>query len=280
VVGQWRNWLERFKLHPYARRQPLVLINGLSEQAESWFRNLPFWRRYFDVYLPNMLVYDGPGLHERIDAGLPISVDYLVEQLHLYLTHFVQTPPYHLVAASLGGKIAIEYAVRYPTEVSRLVLLCPSGMGDEERLPIVEGVRRNDMKALIDSVFHDPRKLDSRLLTYYQRQFASRRWRAGLLRTIRGTMEHVVRDRLCEVGQPTLLVSGDDDKIVDPAVAAEAAGRLPQGHYLSIPQCGHAPQMEKPWLINRLVVHFLSSARPSTKPKLTQLLLAKPNTIL
>jgi pimeloyl-ACP methyl ester carboxylesterase len=136
------------------------------------------------------------------------------------------------------------------------------------------------MKALIDSVFHNPRKLDPRLLAYYQRQFASRRWRAGLLRTIRGTMEHVVRDRLADVRQPTLLVSGDDDKIVDTAVAAEAAGRLPQGHYLSIPQCGHAPQMEKPWLINRLVVHFLSSARPSTRPKLTQLLLAKPNTIL
>jgi pimeloyl-ACP methyl ester carboxylesterase len=280
VVGQWRKWFERFKLHPYARRQPLVLINGLSEQSESWFRNLSFWRRYFDVYLPNILVYDGPGLHQRIESGQPISVDYLVEQLHLYLTHFVQTPPYHLVAASLGGKVAIEYAVRYPEEVSRLVLLCPSGMGDEERLPIVEGVRRNDLKALVDSVFYAPRKLDSRLLDYYKKQFAARRWRTGLLRTIRGTMEHVVRDRLAQVRQPTLLVSGRDDRIVDTKVAAEAARLLPQGHYLSIPQCGHAPQMEKSWLINRLVAHFLSSPRPSTRPRLTQLLLAKPNTIL
>jgi pimeloyl-ACP methyl ester carboxylesterase len=280
VVAQWRNWLDTFKLHPYARRQPLVLINGLSEQAESWFRNTPFWRRYFDIHMPNILAYDGPGLQARVDAGLPISVDYLVEQLHLYLTHFVQTPPYHLVAASLGGKIAVEYAVRYPDEVSRLVLLCPSGMGDEERLPIVEGVRRNDLRALVDSVFYDPRRLDARLLVYYQKQFANRRWRTGLLRTVRGTMEHVVRDRLAEVRQPTLLVSGGDDKIVDPKAAAAAARLLPQGHYLSIPQCGHAPQMEKPWMINRLVVHFLTSARPSTNPRFHQLLLAKPNTIL
>jgi pimeloyl-ACP methyl ester carboxylesterase len=258
----------------------MVLINGLSEQAESWFRNLPYWRRYFDVYTPNVLAYEGPGLHERIDAGLPISVDYLVEQLHLYLTHFVQTPPYHLVAASLGGKVAVEYAVRYPQEVSRVVLLCPSGMGDEERLPIVEGVRRSDLKALIDSVFHDPRRVDVKLLGYYQKQFANRRWRTGLLRTIRGTMDHVVRDRLAELVQPTLLVSGQDDRIVDSAEAAEAARLLPQGHYLPIPHCGHAPQMEKPWLVNRLVVHFLTSARPSTRPKLSQLLLAKPNTIL
>ena len=279
MVGQWHNWLERFKLHRYARRQPLILINGLSEQPESWFRNLKYWRRYFDVFMPNLLVYDGPGLHERIDQGLPISVDYLVEQLHLYLTHFVQMPPYHLVAASLGGKIAIEYAVRYPDNVSRLVLLCPSGMGDEERLPIVEGVRRNDLKTLVDSVFHDPRKIDSRLITYYQKQFACRRWRSGLLRTIRGTMDHVVRERLPLVKQPALFISGQEDRIVDSRHAAEASRLLPQGHYLAVPQCGHAPQMEKPWLINRLVVHFLSSARPSTNPRLTQLF-ATPNTIL
>jgi pimeloyl-ACP methyl ester carboxylesterase len=280
VVGPWRKWLEGFKLHRYARRQPLVLINGLSEQSESWFRNLPYWRRYFDITQPNMLVYDGPGLHARIDQGLPISVDYLVDQLHLFLTNFVQTPPYHIVAASLGGKIAIEYAVRYPENVSRMVLLCPSGMGDEERLPIVEGVRRNDLRTLVDSVFFDTRKVDSRLVSYYEKQFANRRWRSGLMRTIRGTMEHVVRDRLPLVKHPTLFVSGKDDRIVDPNVAAEAARLLPDGHHMAIPQCGHAPQMEKPWLINRLIVHFLTNPRPSTNLRLSQLLLAKPNTIL
>src|ERR1700730_5505547 len=106
MVGQWGNWLERFKLHPYARRQPMVLINGLSEQPESWFRNHSFWRRYFDVHMPNLLVYDGPALHKPSGGGEPISVDWLVEQLHVYLQSFVQMPPYHLVAASLGGKVA------------------------------------------------------------------------------------------------------------------------------------------------------------------------------
>jgi pimeloyl-ACP methyl ester carboxylesterase len=280
VVGHWRHWLERWHGSPYARRQPLVLINGLAEQSESWFRNQAFWRRYFDVHLPNLLVYDGPALHQRIEEGLPISVDYLVEQLRLYLESFVQTPPYHLVAASLGGKVAVEYAVRYPEQVARLVLLCPSGMGDEERLPIVEGVRRSDLRALVDSVFHDPRRVEPRLLVYYQRQFANRRWRSGLLRTIRGTMDHCVRDSLAQVTQPTLLVSGREDRIVDPAQAASAARLLPHGQYLSIPQCGHAPQMEKPWLVNRLVVHFLTSPRPSPRPRLRELLLARPNTLL
>jgi pimeloyl-ACP methyl ester carboxylesterase len=280
VVGKWKTWLDSWKPHGYARRQPLILINGLAEQAESWFRNHWFWRRYFDVHMPNILAYQGAALHRRIDEGLPITVDYLVDQLHLYLQSFVQSPPYHLVAASLGGKVAIEYAVRYPEQVSRIVLLCPSGLGDEERLPVVEGVRRNDLRGLIDSVFFDPRQVDSKLVEYYSRQFTDRRWRSGLLRTIRGTMEHCVRDRLPLVTQPTFLVSGREDRIVDPKQAAEAARLLPNGQFLSIPHCGHAPQMERPWLINRLVLHFLASARPSPRPRLTELLLTKPMTVL
>lgn len=280
MAVSWRNWLAHFQSNSYARRQPLVLLNGLAEQAESWFRNLAFWRRHFDVYLPNLLVYDGPALHQRIEEALPISVDYLVEQLHQYLELFVQTPPYHLVAASLGGKIAVEYATRYPDRVARLVLLCPSGMGDEERLPIVDGVRRNDPRSIVESVFYDPRQVDPRLLLYYRRQFANRRWRLGLLRTVRGTMTHSVRDQLAELSQPTLLVSGRNDKIVDPRAAATAAKLLPRGHYLCVPECGHAPQMERPWLINRVVLHFLTSHQPCTRPPLSQLLLARLNTIL
>src|SRR5947207_3005845 len=139
----------------YARRAPLILINGLAEQAESWYCNLDAWRRHFDVYQPNLLAYEGAALHRRIEAGRPVDVDYLVERLHEYLDGFVQGPPYYLVANSLGGKVAVEYAARYPDQVARLVLLCPSGLGDEERLPVVEGVRRNDPRSVVDSVFSD-----------------------------------------------------------------------------------------------------------------------------
>jgi pimeloyl-ACP methyl ester carboxylesterase len=202
-----------------------------------------------------------------------------VEQLHIFLESFVQSPPYHLVASSLGGKVAIEYAVRYPENVDRMVLLCPSGMGDEERLPIVEGVRRNEPRAIVDSVFSNPRLLDGNIIEYYNRQFANRRWRTGLLRTIRGTMEHCVHKRLCQVTQPTLLISGQDDRIVDPEQARLAAKQLPQGQFLSIPQCGHAPQMEKPWLVNRVVVEFLTHSRPVPVPRMEEAVLVKPSTV-
>lgn len=279
MVGNWRTWLDPYKSYAYVRRPPLVLINGLAEQAESWYQNQHFWRRHFDVHMPNILVYDGAALHRRIEQGQPISVDYLVEQLHQYLDSFVQGPPYHVVASSLGGKVAVEFAVRYPELVARLVLLCPSGLGDEERLPIVEGVRRNDMRAIVNSVFYDPRCADPNLLTYYKAKFSNRRWRTGLLRTIRGTTEHCVRDRLAELTQPTLLVTGREDRIVSPEHAVGVAQTLRQGQFLAIPQCGHAPQLEKPWLVNRLVVHFLTSPQPNSAPRLSELLLSKPGKV-
>jgi pimeloyl-ACP methyl ester carboxylesterase len=280
VAAPWQNWLGQLRSSAYARRQPLVLVNGLCEQPESWFRNLGYWRRYFDVHLPGLLVYDGDELHRRIDAGLPVDVDYLVGRLHEYLESFVQAPPYHLVAASLGGKVAVDYAARYPGNVARVVLLCPSGMGDEEHLPVVEGVRRGDTKALVDSAFHDPRRADPGLLRYYRRRFADRRWRTGLLRTIRGTLGHCVRDRLPRVQAPTLIVSGREDRIVDSRTAAEAARLLPRGYHLALPRCGHAPQMEQPRFVNRLVAHFLGSPRPSVRVPLRPLALAGVNTLL
>jgi len=260
MLGRWKAWLDSRKPRGYARRHPLVLVNGLAEQAESWFRNDWYWRRIFEIHAPNILAYRGAALHRRIEDGLPLDVDFLVGQLHLYLDSFVQAPPYHLVAASLGGKIAIEYAVRYPEEVDRLVLLCPSGLGDEERLPVVEGLRRNDTRGLVASIFYDERHVDERLVEYYLRHFSDRRWRSGLLRTVRGTMYHCVRDRLHLVSQPTLLVSGREDRIVDPRHAAAAAELMPNCRHVCIPRCGHAPQMEKPALVNRLVEEFLTAA--------------------
>jgi pimeloyl-ACP methyl ester carboxylesterase len=241
----------------YARRPSLVLINGLAEQAESWYANLDAWRRHFDVHQPNLLAYDGAALHRRLDAGLPIDIDYLVGRLFEFLDGFVQAPPYHLAANSLGGKVAVELAVRYPELVDRLVLLCPSGLSDEERLPVVEGVRRNDPSALVTSVFHDPRRADLGLLDYYRKQFGNRRWKTGLLRTVRGTNAHRVRDLLPRVTCPTLLVVGAEDRIVDPGQTIAAARLLPRGRLEVLHGCGHAPQIERAEVVNRLVSDFL-----------------------
>jgi pimeloyl-ACP methyl ester carboxylesterase len=238
-----------------------VLINGLAEQAESWYCNRGQWQRSFDVKSPEFLVYDGDVLQRRIREGLPISVDFLANQLEVYLDEFVQRPPYSLVASSLGGQIAVEYTVRHPDKVDRLVLLCPSGVGAEEKLPVVEGVRSNDVEAMIRSVFHSARFAEPGLVREYERLFANRLWRKGILRTLRGTNRHSIRDKLGQIQRPALVICGQDDRIVDPRETRRAVEGLPNFRFVLLPRCGHAPQIERPWLINRLVHDFLTGRR-------------------
>jgi len=278
-MPSWRTLFSRLRPKTYGRRDPLVLVNGLAEQHESWFRNRKFWSRYFDVYVPNFLVYDGPSIHQRIAQKQPLTVDYFVEQLHYFVTHFVQHAPYHFVASSLGGKIVVEFAARYPELVNRIVLLCPSGMGDVERLPIIDGVVRSNIQKVVSSVFYRPRFVDAEIVTYYKNSLANRKWKSGFLKTVRGTLEHSVRSRMPLVQAETLLVTGLKDQICDPKTAEEAAKDLPRGHFLALPKCGHAPQIERSWLINRLVTHFLTTDKPTAHPRWSQLLLAKPSKV-
>ena len=111
-----RKWfdLPRFS-HAYKRRMPLVLVNGLAEQPESWFANRSTLSRHFDVKVPELLVYDGDALHEQIDAGGEVTVDYLTDRLAVYLDQFVQRPPYNLVGSSLGGQVILTYAIAFPS---------------------------------------------------------------------------------------------------------------------------------------------------------------------
>jgi pimeloyl-ACP methyl ester carboxylesterase len=268
--------IDRFRPKKYGRRPALVLLNGLAEQAESWYLNRRFWGRFFEVHAPNILAYEGEALHRRIAAKEPVDVDYLVRQLHLYLDQFAQTPPYHLVSSSLGGKVAVEFAVRHPGLVSRVVLMGPAGMGDQEQLPIMEGVTGRNADAMVKSVFYRLRHANHEMLEYYKGRFNSRRWKLGFVKTVRGTLDYTVRDKMKELRCPTLLISGANDKVCDPRTAREAAAELPNGMFLSVPRCGHAPQIEKAWKVNRLVVHFLSAAKPTARPSWAQLLLAKP----
>jgi abhydrolase domain-containing protein 6 len=246
----------------YRRAPSLILVNGLAEQHESWFFSRERWQRHFDVHAPGFLVYDGPVLQDRLKRGQRITVDYLTDRLTEYLEGFVQKPPYHLVASSLGGQISVEYAARHPDKVGRIVLLCPSGMGGPERLPIVEGARHHDYDRLVSSTFYDRKRVTPAVVSYYEQKFASKAWRKALFQTVRGTKSHSVREKLSLVQSPTLVVCGRQDQIVDSNQVEGAVRGLPNFRFEMIDRCGHAPQLECPHLINPMVESFLLEDAP------------------
>jgi len=246
----------------YFRTSPLILLNGLAEQSESWYHSRAEWQQHFEVHTPGVLVYDGPVLQERLASQLPISVAYLKDRLTEYLEKFVQTPPYHLVASSLGAQIAVEYASQRPETIDRLVLICPSGMGSEERLPVMQGARHKDYRGLVESTFHDPRLVSSKVISYYEQKFKSKAWRKAFFETVRGTKSHSVRQRLPAIDRPVLVICGQEDRIVDTHVTQKVVAPLHNYQCVTIANCGHAPQLEQPELINRLITRFLQGQSP------------------
>jgi pimeloyl-ACP methyl ester carboxylesterase len=265
-----RKWFDLPRLlHTYKRRVPVVLINGLAEQPESWFANRNHFSRHFDVKIPEILVYDGDALHRRIDSGGEVTVDYLAERLAVYLDDFVQRPPYHLVGSSLGCQVILSYATRFPEKVSKLVLICPSGFHGDENLPAMEGVKRSQYDTLVRSVFHKGRFASEGLVKAFERKFQDRKWKKGVLRTLRGTVGHSSASLLGLVSQPTLVIWGASDRVLsDVPGAIRAADQILKVRQVVIPNCGHAPQIEKARLVNQLVVRYLKDKLKSIPPAL------------
>jgi pimeloyl-ACP methyl ester carboxylesterase len=276
MMQQWqprkptvRKFFDLHLVRAYRRPAPLILINGLAEQAESWFENRIHWARHFDVKVPEILVYDGDALHQWIDSGGEITVDYLTDRLSTYLDEFVQNPPYHLVGSSLGGQIILNYAVRNPKKVSRIVLICPSGMHGDENLPVMEGVRRSQYDTLVKSVFHHTRFATEELVEAIAHKFQDRKWRKGVLRTLRGTVGHSVGSLLEKVPHPCLVIWGANDRVIsDIPGSIRAADRMLRARQVVIPKCGHAPQIEKARLVNQLVLRFFRDGLKTIPPPL------------
>ncbi len=265
-----RKWFDLPRLlSNYKRRTPLVLINGLAEQPESWFANRSHLARHFDVKVPEILVYDGEALHRHIEAGGEVTVEYLADRLACYLDEFVQRPPYDLVGSSLGCQVILTYAARHSERVGKLVLLCPSGFHGDENLPMIDGVRRSNYEALCKSVFFHGHFASDGLVQAFHRKFQDRRWKLGVIRTLRGTVGHSVAPLLGQVEAPTLVIWGAEDRILsDIPGAIRAAARMSRVRQVVIPRCGHAPQIEKARLVNQLISRYLRDKLKAVHPAL------------
>ena len=150
-----------------------------------------------------------------------------------------------------------------------MVLICPSGFHGDESLPVIEGVRRSNYHSLVKSVFHSDRFATEGLVEALRERFQDRRWKMGVLRTLRGTVGHSVASLLPEISHPTLLISAPNDRVIsDVTGSIRAANAMRRARQVVIPKCGHAPQIEKPRLVNHLISRFLRDKLKNIPPAL------------
>lgn len=186
---------------------------------------------------------------------------------------------------SFGGHVALEYALRYPDRVSRLILLDTAGdsrWSQEGAARILAGRGFDRKTVAVARRFYSGRiapkdfvRASMRLLPAYDHRFSLIRlaremieggWRMrarpeALIfggRMMRGWS---VMDRLGEIRVPTLVMAGRSDFLFPPECQALLAAGIPMARLHIVERAGHNPQSERPGETLATVAAFLA-ARP------------------
>ena len=229
---------------------PVVLLHGMLGDLSNWTRTIDFLAtRQYRVIVPVLPVYGLP-IKETSVRGL---ADYLFDFLRA-----LDVEQATLVGNSLGGQVALLFALDHPEHAAALVLSGSSGIYEVEMGTSTP--RRRDREYIRERAaltFYDPSHATDDLVEEMFGIINDRGQVARLIKMARSTKKETVRSRLSDISAPTLLVWGRNDLITPPEVAEEFRDRIPQAELHYIERCGHAPMIEQPEDFNRIMLNFL-----------------------
>ena len=201
------------------------------------------------------------------------------------LLDVLHVPRAHVVGVSMGGMIAQELVLRHPERVHGLVLACtyPEPDADIERNrrfsvqqlggSITEGGDVEiDVKAinpmdflqqLLPMVFN-PEFIATELPKLLQVFSGALQYgfsMEAILGQVGAVMSHKATDRLAHITAPTLVITGDADRLIPPANSDILAKGIPGAKLVKIPGGSHGFNFETPEVFNRAVLEFLASVR-------------------
>jgi len=165
-----------------------------------------------------------------------------------------------LVGHSMGGMIAAERAAVAPNDVSRLALIAPAGLWDDEHpIPDLFTVLPFEMPELL---FHDAEAgaammtagrdvTDPNFLQTYLVTNALQLGMAG--RILFPIPERGLGQRLYRIKARTVIVWGDSDRLIPPVYAHGFKKGIAGAELVSIPEAGHLINLEKPAVVAEAV---------------------------
>jgi pimeloyl-ACP methyl ester carboxylesterase len=256
-------------------REPVVFVHGLGGQWQNWLENIPRSaqeRRVIALDLP------GFGMSEVSRAEITISkYARCVEALcqHLELGRVA------LVGNSMGGFVSSEVAIRYAERVERLVLVSAAGISSANvyRAPALLAGRIVGALTAYGAARHG--QMAKRPVTRHAAlSFVARRpsllapdlaWEAmikgagrpAFQPALRANLVYDFRDRLPEIGCPTLIVWGENDSVISVRDAAEFERLIPDSRKLVMKDTGHVPMLERPTAFNDVLMDFLAETGPA-----------------
>lgn len=258
---------------------PLLLIMGLAADSQAWMFQIPDFAQHYRT-----IAFDNRGVGRSSKPAGPYTIHQMADET-AGLLDTLGIERAHVVGVSMGGMIAQELVLRHPQRVRGLVLACTYPEPDAEIERHREftlsqfggsidasGAMKVDITAinplmflqqLLPNVFNQA-YIDRELPKLMQIFSGALQWgfsMEAILGQVGAVMSHKATDRLHAIKSPTLVITGDADRLVPPASSDVLAREIPGAKLVKIPGGSHGFNFETPELFNREVLDFLAGVQ-------------------
>ncbi len=226
---------------------PVVLVSGLACSPRIYAPQIPDLWRVAPVVLANHTRGgDMAAIARRILAEAPLR--------------------FALAGHSMGGYIVMEMVQQAPERVARLALLNTSARPEtpavaERRRGWIAEVKAGGYRKVMDGLFekfvHPSRVGDANLKKMVLDMADDVGPDAFVWQLEAIMMRDDMRPLLAGIKCPTLVLTSDTDNMVPPEFSTEIANGIAGAKLVTIPDCGHLPQLEKPQAMTDALLDWL-----------------------
>jgi pimeloyl-ACP methyl ester carboxylesterase len=241
---------------------PLLLIMGLGGSIEFWQLQLPAFARSHRV-----CVYDNRGMGRSDKPPGPYDIPMLAADA-LAILDAAGFDRAQVLGISMGGMIAQELTLRHPDRVGALALACTYAKPAED-------VKRSAESSAIDPRTVEPKQMFKMMMgMILSPEFIARNrdWLRDLrdkvmatfavdafFAQMAATMSHDASAKLHEITAPTLVITGDADRLVPPASSDELARLIPDAKLVKLAGGSHGFNVEMPDKFNDEILRFFAA---------------------
>lgn len=254
----------------FEQPETLVLLHGFTGSTESWAAHRHVLAAYCRTIMVDLL---GHGQTEAPTDPARYTIEQSASDLAGLLTT-IAPGPINLLGYSMGGRLALYFAIHYPYLVQRLVLESASpGLPDattqQERVrsdeQLANDIEAQGMAAFVERwealpLFATQQALPTATQSARHEQRLRNRPQ-GLANSLRGMgtgAQPSLWEQLPGLSVPTLLLAGALDQKFR-VIAEQMATYLPKATVAIIPDAGHTIHLEQPQAFQTTVINFLQT---------------------
>ncbi|WP_111710226.1 alpha/beta fold hydrolase [Lutibacter citreus] len=254
-----------YKVHYYETKNAddkpnLVLLHGMGDDKSSFLQTTKLLSENYHLILPDLA---GHGENER-KQGLDYSINGQATFLKSFLKK-IDVNKFNLIGNSMGGHTAASYAIKYPNDITHLILLNAAGIKLDEHVVYggfgKEIENKEELDAVLKRVFYKVPDLPGPIANYMIEQINnSKDFVDGtLIPAIKNGEYFNLKNNVQNIKAPTLVLWGKHDDVVKFNVAEYYRDSIPNSELKLIENASHSPQLEVPELVAKEVKKFIES---------------------